>query len=141
MKNSLNFIKIFNSKNEIFFIVYFSSTPSGNIEFLGEKKKVDERDTIFARFELQKNHTNYNSYYNRRPEYQSIDDEIRTLPDILTPEHIKKDPILFTLTAAEDDYLKEHLELVSGDVDPDKMELSPFDNTRTIKNILKYYGK
>lgn len=137
---NLLFLTVFLATGAAFFIIYFSSTPSGNIEFTGEKKKVDERDTIFARFELQKNHADYKSYYMRKTEYQGTDDEIRKLPDILTPEHTKKDPILFGLAAAEDDYLKQHLELVSGGVNPDKMELSPFNNTRTIKNILTYLG-
>jgi ferredoxin len=123
-----------------FFIVYFSSKPSGNIEFIGEKKRVDERDTIFARFELQENTNNYSAYYSLRSEYKAIDDEIRKSADILTPEHMKKEPVLFSLTAAEDDYLKHHLDLVTGEVNSDKIELSPFDNTRTIKKIVEYLG-
>jgi ferredoxin len=137
---NLLFLTVFLATLAAFFIMYFSSTPSGNIEFIGEKKRVDERDTIFARFELKEKGKNYNDYYNRRPEYKANDDEIRMLPDILAPEHMKKDPVLFSLTAAEDDYLKHHLKLVSGDVNLDKMELSPFDNTRTVKNVVKYLG-
>ena len=137
---NLLFLTVFLLTAAAFFLIYFSSIPSGNIEFIGEKKRVDERDTIFARFELEKQKTNYKSYYNRKPEYQAIDDEIRTLPDILTPEHTKKDPVLFTLAAAEDHYLKQHLELVSGNINPDKMEMSPFDNTRKIKKIIHYLG-
>ena len=137
---NLLFLTVFLATLAAFFIIYFSSKPSGNIEFIGEKKRVDERDTIFARFDLKERSNNYNDYYNRRSEYKAIDDEIRTLPDILTPEHMKKDPVLFSLAAAEDDYLKHHINLVNGDVNPDKMELSPFDNTLIVKNIVKYLG-
>lgn len=137
---NLLFLTVFLVTLAAFFIICFSSTPSGNIEFIGEKKRVDERDTIFARFELKERSNNYNDYYNRRSEYKDIDDEIRTLPDILAPEHMKKDPVLFSLTAAEDGYLKHHVKLVNGDVKSDKMEFSPFDNTRTVKNIVKYLG-
>lgn len=134
------FLSVYLATLAAFFVIYFSSIPSGDIKFIGEKNKVDERDTIFARFELPRNHADYSSYYNRRAEFRSMDDEIRKLPDILTPEHTKKDPMLFCLAAAEDDYLKQHLELVSGTVHPGKMELSPFENTRTVKNILTYLG-
>jgi ferredoxin len=103
-------------------------------------KRVDERDTIFSRFELKEHSESYNDYYRLRDEYKAIDDEIRKLPDILTPEHMKKEPVLFSLTAAEDDYLKRHLNFVTGNVSSEKLELSPFDNTRTIKNIVKYLG-
>ncbi len=137
---NLLFLTVFLVTFASFLIIYLSSTPTGNIEFIGEKKKVDERDTIFARFELEEQTANYKSYYKNRPDYQGIDDEIRKIPDILTLEHMKKDPILFTLAATEDDYLKRHLKHVCGDVNPDKMEMSPFDNTRTIKNIIKYLG-
>jgi ferredoxin len=137
---NLLFLTVFLVTIGAFFIIYFSSRPIGNIESISEQKQVDERDTIFARFELKRKNTKYVNYYNRKPEYQGIDDEIRKLPDILTPEHMKKDPILFSLTAAEDDYLKQHLKLVNGDVNPDKTELSPFDNTRIIKNVVKYLG-
>jgi ferredoxin len=137
---NLLFLTVFLATAAAFFLIYFSSKPGGNIEFIGDKIRVDERDTIFARFELNEKSNNYNDYYDRRSEYKAIDDEIRTLPDILSPEHMKKDPVLFSLTAAEDDYLKQHVKLVSGDINPDKMELSPFDNTRTVKNIVKYLG-
>lgn len=137
---TLLFLTVFLATLVACFLIYFSSTPRGSIEITGEKKKVDERDTIFARFEHSENSLNYNDYYSLRPEYKSIDDEIRTLPDILTPEHTKKDPILFSLTAAEDDYLKNHLELVSGEVNTDKIELSPFDSTLTVKSIMNYLG-
>jgi len=137
---NLLFLTLFLATTATFFIVYFSSKPSANIEFIGEKTRVDERDTIFARFELKESTNNYKEYYSLRSEYKAIDDEIRKLPDILSPEHMKKEPVLFSLTAAEDDYLKRHINLVTGEVSSDKLELSPFDNTRTVKKIVKYLG-
>lgn len=139
LKNLL-FLTVFLATLGAFLILYFSSRPSGHVEFIGEIKKVDERDTIFSRFELKKNTGKYGDYYNRKPEYKAIDDEIRTLPDILTAEHLKKDPILFSLAAAEDDFLKHQINLASGAVNPQKMECSPFDITRTIKKLVTYLG-
>lgn len=137
---NLLFLTVFLATSSALFILYFSSKSVGSIELTGEMKRIDERDTIFARFDLEKNSDEYNAYYNRRPNYKDTDDDIRTLPDILTPAHQKKDPVLFTLAAAEDDYLKKHVEHVTGDVGPEKMELSPFDNTRLVKNIIRYLG-
>lgn len=139
MRNLL-FLAVFLTVSTAFFVIYFSSAPSASVKIFGEQKKVDERDTIFSRFEHTEKSKNYNDYYTLRPKYKTVDDEIRSLPDILTAEHMKKDPILFSLAVAEDDCLKNFLPLVSGDVSEKKMELSPFDNTQTVKKITQYLG-
>jgi reductive dehalogenase len=137
---NLLFLTMFLATSAAVFILFFSTSPSSGTKIIGEQKKVDERDTIFSRFEHREKSKNYNDYYSLRPEYKTVDDEIRVLPDILTPEHTKKDPVLFSLAAAEDDYLKNFITLVSGEVKTEKMEMSPFDNTQKVKKIIKYLG-
>lgn len=122
------------------FLVYFSQEPRGETKISGEQKKIDERDTIFARFEYDENTQKYKDYYERKPEFKVRDDEIRKLPDLLSPDHIKKDPVLYRLIAAETAFQKTYLSQVTGEVNPEKMELSPFDNTRHIRNIINYFG-
>jgi len=122
------------------FMIYFAQEPRGEIRITGEPKKIDERDTIFARFEYDEKTQKYKDYYARKPNLKAKDDEIRKLPDLLSPEHKKKDPVLYTLIEAESTFLKPYLNKVTGTVNPEKTEMSPFDNTRHIKNIIKYLG-
>jgi len=122
------------------FMIYFAQEPRSEIRTTGEPKKIDERDTIFARFEYDEKTQKYKDYYERKPNLKVKDDEIRKLPDLLSPEHKKKDPVLYTLIETESAFLKPYLNKVTGKVNPEKMEMSPFDNTRHIKNIINYLG-
>jgi ferredoxin len=122
------------------FVIYFSQEPRTDIRITGEPNKIDERDTIFARFESNEKTQNYKDYYTRKPELKSRDDEIRKLPDLISPENRKKDPALYTLIDAEVSFLKPYLNKVTNQVNPDKTELSPFDNTRNIRSIINYFG-
>ncbi|MFC2164746.1 4Fe-4S dicluster domain-containing protein [Acidobacteriota bacterium] len=122
------------------FLIYFSQEPRGETKISGEQKKIDERDTIFSRFEYGEKTQIRRDYYERKPELKTRDDEIRKLPDLLSPDHVKKDPVLYTLIAAESALLKPYLSQVTGKENPNKIELSPFDNTRHIRNILNYFG-
>jgi len=124
----------------VVFLIYFSNEPRSEIKIKGEQKKIDERDTIFARFEYNEETQVYKDYYERKPELMIRDDEIRKLPDLLSPEHMKKDPVLYTLIAAERALLKPYLNRVTGKENPEKIELSPFDNTRYIRSIINYLG-
>jgi ferredoxin len=117
----------------------FPSLKKKKIEIVGEQRKIDERDVIFSRFD-DKEKENLEAYYAQKPEYKDIDHEIRKIPDILSPPHLKKYPILFSLAKAEFDFLEHQLNQVSGDVDPSRVEFPPSENTRMIKNIIKYLG-
>ncbi len=110
------------------------------VEIVGEQEKIDERDVIFARFDLEEGTENYKDYYGRKPEFKKIDDEIRRIPDILSSSHIEKNPELFSLAKVEFDFLEHQLTLVQGKVFEEKMQSSPAQNTRLIKNIIKYLG-
>ncbi len=103
-------------------------------------RRVDERDVIFARFDLEKDTPVYQEYYARRPEFQSLDDRIRKLPDILTPAHNAKDPALFALASAEFEFLEGQLRSVDGPVQISPLPSSAQDNTLLIKKIVRYLG-
>ncbi|MGD2295550.1 MAG: reductive dehalogenase domain-containing protein [Candidatus Aminicenantes bacterium] len=110
------------------------------VKIVGKKKKVDERDVIFARFDLVEGTQNYKDYYGRKPENQKMDDEIRKIPDILAAPHFEKSPALFSLATAEFDFLEHQLTQVQGDVFPESIRSFPSENTRMVKNILTYLG-
>jgi len=121
-------------------ILLFSPLKRKLTEISGEQKKVDERDVIFARFEYREGTEIYEEYYARRPDYKKIDDEIRKIPDILSPSRLKKNPILSALASAEFDFLEHQITQVSGSESREKSHLSPPENTRIIKEIIKYLG-
>ncbi|NIM59696.1 MAG: 4Fe-4S dicluster domain-containing protein [Candidatus Aminicenantes bacterium] len=121
-------------------ILLFSPLKRKSTEIVGDQKKVDERDVIFTRFEYEEGTETYEEYYSRRPEYKKIDDEIRKIPDILSLPHLKKNPILNSLASAEFDFLEHQITQVSGKENKEKSQLSPSENTRIIKEIIKYLG-
>lgn len=126
----------------VFFILWLllSPAPKKTIEMVGTMEKIDERDVIFARFDYQEGTQIFQDYYRSHPEYESIDREIRELPDVLSPPQLKKDPVLFSLAAAEFDFLEHLLTEVAGKRSPDKESFSAQKNTKTIKNVIGYLG-
>jgi len=96
--------------------VLFSPLKRRLTEIVGGQIKVDERDIIFSRFDYREGTETYEEYYTRRPEYKKIDDEIRKIPDILSPLHMKKNTFLSSLASAEFDFLEHQLTQVSGNM-------------------------
>lgn len=126
----------------IIFLIFLFVPPLKKkpVEIVGKQEKVDERNVIFARFDLVEGTQNYKDCYGRKPENRKIDDEIRKIPDILETPHFEKSPALFSLATAEFDFLEHQLTQVQGDVFPESIQSSPSDNTRMVKNIAKYLG-
>jgi len=123
-----------------FLCLFFSPSPRKEIEIVGDQNKIDERDVIFARFDLGEGTQGFKDYYDSHPEYESIDRQIRQLPDLFAPSHNKKDPGLFSLAAAEFDFLEHQLTKVDGKTKAEKVTLSEGENSRLIKQVMKYLG-
>ncbi len=117
-----------------------SSKPQDIMKITGEQKKVDERDTIFARFDLEVKSEKYKKYYSTHKEYITIDEEIRKLNDILDFYFIKKNPVLFSLADAEFNFCEQQLLGVDGNEAAIRFERSAEENTRILKNIIDYLG-
>jgi ferredoxin len=111
-----------------------------SVEIIGEQEKIDERDVIFARFDYQGGTKIFDEYYKRRPENKEIDDEIRKIPDILSPPHMKKNPLMCSLASAEFDFLEHQITQVFGKKDAKKIEMSPLANTHVMNKIIHYLG-
>jgi len=124
----------------ILLILICSPSPKQAMKFIGKPRKIDERDVIFARFDYREGTKIFREYYERRPEYKKIDDDIRKIPDILSAPHMKKNPLHYSLADAEFNFLENQLTQVGGKISPEKVELSPSENSRMIKNIIKYLG-
>ncbi len=124
----------------IFFLL--SPRPRREIEVVGRPRRIDERDVVFARFDLQAGSPEFREFYRRRPEYEEKDASIRKIPDILSAAHQKKNPLLFSLASAEFDFL-EHLLIQVAEEEASttlSFNLSPPRNSAIIKDIVHYLG-
>jgi len=125
-----------------FFILWLliSPTPKKTIEIVGDQNKIDERDVIFARFDCQEGTQVFKDYYASHPEFESVDSQIRQMPDLFDPSHNKKDPSLFSLAAAEFDFLEHQLTEVDGKTGLERVTSTEEDNSTLVKQIIKYLG-
>ncbi len=121
-------------------IIFLSPTPKGQLQIVSDQARIDERDIIFARFDLKENSPEYNAYYQNRPEYKAGDDQIRQLPDLFEPQHIQKDPVLMSLGDAEFEFLEHQMTIVNGEIGREKIIRSEEDNNHMIRSILRYLG-
>lgn len=125
----------------LLFWIIFSPRPREKQAIPGPQKRIDERDIIFARFDLEKDSARYREYYKLRPELKEKDDQIREIPDILSPYHIEREPLLFSLADAEFAFLDELLTLADGPVNSHSAGLADSAaNAARIKKILRYLG-
>jgi ferredoxin len=120
--------------------VLFSPRPDKKIQLTKTPDRVDERDVIFARFDLVPGSSAFDAFYERRPQFKDVDQEIRRLPDILIPERISRSTGDFSLAAAEFDYLEHQLTAVDGPVHERIHEGSPGENRMFVDKALSYLG-
>jgi ferredoxin len=103
-------------------------------------KRFDERDIPFSRVRLRPGTTEYAGYYALRPGNKKIDDEIRALPGLLSPEALFAEPALFA--AAEGSFfLTESLRAaVDGPVAASRAAPDPPRMTEYVKSLAFYFG-
>lgn len=127
--------------SSVFFLwLFISLTPKKSIEVVGDQNKIDERDVIFARFDRHEGTQVFKDYYASHPEFDSADGQIRQLPDLFDPSHNKKNPRLFSLAAAEFDFLEHQLTEVDGKTGPECVTSSKEENAKLVKKIINYLG-
>jgi len=124
----------------VFLTMVFYPLKRQALEIVGDQKKIDERDVIFARFDYEEGTEIFKQYYQSRPEYREMDEKIRKLPDLFSPSHLVKNPWLFSLADMEFNFLEHQLTQVDGAVSADRVEVAPAENTRCIKSIINYLG-
>ena len=123
----------------LLFSFLFSGRPSQGIVISGPREREDERDIIFARFDLLPG-DNMESYYREHPERKKTDDRIREKPDLFEDTHLQKAPWTMTLGAAEFDFLENQLSFVSGPVNRSKTDVDKNVASARIKSILSHLG-
>ncbi len=102
--------------------------------------RVDERTIMFARAHLQPGTPPYETYYHDHPEHKTPDDAFRQNPGLLEPGASFYDQIL-AASPQGDFFLTESLrDAVDGPVSDVKVEASPDEMSRFIKNLGIYHG-
>jgi ferredoxin len=116
--------------------------PSRPVEGAADlpRSRVDERDIMFARARLEPGTPAYETYYASHPEEKRVDDRIRQLPGLLSPDAAHAN--LFAFVAADGSFsLTEALHTeVDGPVDPASVRLSAADASVFVKGLCRFYG-
>ncbi len=111
-----------------------------DLSTLPPRSRYDERDIPFSRVRLRPGTAEYEMYYTMRPENKAVDDEIRSLPGLLSPEGSLADPALFASPEGSF-FLTEALrEAVDGPVAGHKLALASPEMTGFVKSLALYYG-
>lgn len=64
------------------------------------KKRIDERDIVFARNRLKPGTERFEEYYQRNPDKKALDDQFRAKPGLLSPNATYFDPLAFAAADA-----------------------------------------
>jgi len=103
-------------------------------------KRFDERDIMFARARLVPGSTNYEAYYEMRPENQKVDDNTRAKPGLLSPESKLANEYLFAAPGASFTLTGVMGEMVDGEPADRKLDLSIEKMTDYVKGLATYFG-
>jgi ferredoxin len=104
------------------------------------QKRLDERDIMFARANLEPGSPNYRAYYALRPENQEGDDKTRALPGLLSAEASEANPALFAATDATFDMIGTVRDAVDGPLAPQRTEYDTQAITALVKDLAIYWG-
>lgn len=103
-------------------------------------KRIDERDTMFARMNLKEGSQQYDDYYSRNPEKKEIDDDLRTRPQICGEGTAMYNNVVSPMAESNFKFLSDIKNLCEGPVNSNKVEVDPSDITKKIKGITRHYG-
>lgn len=103
-------------------------------------RKVDERDTMFARVNYKKDSTVYKDYYAKNPEKKKIDDSLRTRPKLLEEGTTTYNKLNSPIAESAFTFLRDIKNLCEGDVSPIKIDGDSKTFTKKIKGIASLYG-
>lgn len=103
-------------------------------------KRIDERDTMFARMNYKEGTAEYEDYYKRNPEKKDIDEAIRSKPNLCSEGTMSYDPINSPMAEVAFMFLGDIKQLSDGPVNSSKLEVDAETITKRIKGLAKQYG-
>jgi len=102
------------------------------------KRRIDERDIMFARMLLDPGSERFEEYYAAHPDKREADDRFRRLPGLLKPGASAHDPVHFAAANATFETVQHMRTLVDGEVAAERVDADPEAMTRFLSQwILK----
>lgn len=103
-------------------------------------KKIDERDTMFARMNYQKGSQIYKDYYEKNPDKKAKDDELRQLIKAHDRNNLTYDPFYSPIVDANFEFLNDIRQFSSGETSQQVVDLSPQEAAKRLKKLAHYFG-
>jgi ferredoxin len=103
-------------------------------------KRIDERDTMFSRNELEPGSERFNDYYKRNPDKKIIDDNWRAKPGLTSRNATQYHPFQFASADACFDTIKALRDEVDGKISDIKIEADAKETSEYIKRWSKKLG-
>jgi len=115
-------------------------TKDRSYVFATPKGRIDERDTMFSRHELNEGSSEFDDYYKRKPENKLHDDNFRKLPGLLSKNSKEFNPFHFASSNASFDAVKTFYNEVEGNKNPETVPVNPEEISRYLKVWSKKLG-
>ncbi|MGL6108002.1 4Fe-4S dicluster domain-containing protein [Romboutsia sp.] len=103
-------------------------------------KRIDERDIIFSRVNYQNGYSNYKDYYSRNPDKKSIDDSLRSRPNICEEGSMTYNEVNSKMASSAFEFLGDIMHLCEAKVASEKVTSNKNIITKRIKGFAKHYG-
>jgi len=110
--------------------------PFGNklsYKFEIPQSRIDERDTMFSRRELEPDSPEFEEYYKRKPENKVADDHFRTLPGLLSNTSSQYNAFNFASSNASFQTVDAFYNEVNAEVSTDITEVNPEEISTYLK--------
>jgi len=117
-------------------LLLFPSSTRPEIQASTPTARIDERDTMFSRQELQPGSSRYERYYKNHPAAKLTDDTFRMYPGLLAPNTRYYHACAFQAAQASFDTIKSLRAHVNGKVAPQRVDL----NAREITPFIKHWA-
>ena len=104
------------------------------------RRRVDERDIMFARARLVPGSQEFEAYYRARPERRDSDDRTRLLPGLLSPDAPLAEPLAFGAAKASFTITEALREEVDGPLAAERVEGSAAEMTTALKRFVLDHG-
>jgi len=103
-------------------------------------ERYDERDTIFARFDLEPETERYERYYQNHPEYKAIDDKLRLLPRLLSPGGRYFHPVRSKFVEVMFEQERHNVTNIDGPISAEPVPLSRDAASGLVKETARHLG-
>ncbi len=118
-------------------VVFLPINNNSSYTFEIPNTRIDERNTMFSRRELQAGSPDYINYYKKHPENSKTDDNFRKLPGLLAKGSRQYNPFHFASSNASFNTIEALSNEVNGEVNGEQVSI----NSQNISSYIKAWSK